>query len=384
MSALNPLTSPHVPTIKRVLDRIDDTIAADLGGFPHFADPSSGVWTTTPVGDWTGGFWVGELWLAGAHSGHDEYFREASEWAQKLIPRAQSKTIFRGFLFYYGAALGSILASDSRARELALSGARALAADYNERVGLIPLGEEAEEAHTVGAGETNVDGVGASALLLWAARQTGQALLRDIAINHALRHIEFCVRDDDSVCQSASFDEQTGRLLRRYTHKGYTDDSTWTRAQAWAMLGFTLATEWSEGDPRFLSAAERVSDWWMAHVPPDYVAFWDFDVPIAPAPERDTSGTAIAAASLLKLSGLTGSSVKAQQYRSFAENTVAALVSRYLTPTSEDDRRARGSLTAGCYNRRLGLATNNELIWGDYYLFESLCVLAGTFPATSL
>lgn len=36
---------------------------------------------------------------------------------------------------------------------------------------------------------------------------------------------------------------------------------------------------------------------------------------------------------------------------------------------------ARGS------NHRIGLATDNELIWGDYYLYESLHVLADHLPA---
>jgi unsaturated chondroitin disaccharide hydrolase len=384
MSVPNAALSPHGSAIRRVLARIDDTIGANLDGFPHFADPTTGAWTTTPIGDWTGGFWVGELWLAWAYTHNEEYLRAARLWAERLLPRVKSKTIFRGFLFYYGAVLGSLLADDPRGRELGLLAARALTDDFNKRVGLIPLGEEAEEAHTVGAGETNVDGVATSALLIWAAQLTGSARLRDMAISHAQRHIEFCVRDDASVCQSASFDETTGKLLRRYTHKGYTDESTWTRAQSWAMLGFTLAAKWSGGDPRLLDAAEQVSDWWMAHVPPDYVAFWDFDAPHESAPELDTSGTAIAAASLLKLSRLTTNSVKAKQYQSFAENTVAALVTGYLTPTNGGDHRPAGILTAGCYNHRLGLATSNELIWGDYFLFESLGVLAGNLSATEL
>ena len=31
-----------------------------------------------------------------------------------------------------------------------------------------------------------------------------------------------------------------------------------------------------------------------------------------------------------------------------------------------------GILTEGCYNRRNGLATRSELIWGSYYLYEAL------------
>src|SRR5207302_429930 len=82
---------------------------------------------------------------------------------------------------------------------------------YNPRAEALPLGAEAEEASDVGAGEANVDTVQASALLLWAHRETGDAVLRDIALRHAARHIEFCLREDGSVCQSASFDPATAR-----------------------------------------------------------------------------------------------------------------------------------------------------------------------------
>ena len=97
-------------------------------------------------------------------------------------------------------------------------------------------------------------------------------------MSHARRHIEFCVREDGSVCQSASFDPQTGHLLRRYTHKGVRDDSTWTRAQAWATVGYAVMHVWTQ-EREFLEAATQTADWWLAHAPTDRVAFWDFDSP---------------------------------------------------------------------------------------------------------
>lgn len=57
---------------------------------------------------------------------------------------------------------------------------------------------------------------------------------------------------------------------------------------------------------------------------------------------------------------------------------VEALIGRHLTPTGPEDLRPPGILAAGgCYNRRMGLATSNELIWGDYFFFEALLVLEG-------
>jgi unsaturated chondroitin disaccharide hydrolase len=114
------------------------------------------------------------------------------------------------------------------------------------------------------------------------------------------------------------------------------------------------------------------------------VAFWDFDAPATAATKRDTSATAIAAAALLKLSALAPGGESRERYRVAAEATVRTLVEGYLTPTGPEDGRPPGILTGGCYNHRTGLATENELIWGDYYLFESLQVLAGNLDPAAI
>lgn len=364
--------------------RIDATAAAvsdPSDGFPHYADVDTGEWTTSPDGDWTGGFWNGMLWLALHRTGDATYEKLAERWVEALRPRATSETIFRGFLFYYGAALGAMLADNELAREVAIEGARGLATLYNPNARAIPLGRQAEEASDVGRNDANVDGVQGAALLAWAAEQTGDEELREIGIQHALRHIEFCLRDDASVCQSATFDPDSGEMLRRYTHKGYSDDSTWTRAQAWAMLGYAMSAKWAPERPELLETARRTAEWWIEHVPPDRVAYWDFDAPPSPETQRDTSGTAIATAALLKLSELSLDEDDRVRFRQVAEQTAASLTRGYLTPTADEDTRPRGMLTQGCYNHRIGLATNSELIWGSYFLYESLHVLDGQIEA---
>jgi unsaturated chondroitin disaccharide hydrolase len=365
-------------TISKVLGRIDETAASAEDGFPHYADTQTGRWTLSENGDWTGGFWTGMLWLAHTVTAERRYREWAHRWAERLRGRASSETVFRGFLFYYGAAIADVLCADERARRIGLEGARGLAALFNPRAGLIPLGKEAEEASSVGESEANVDGMQSSALLAWAAERANAPDLRRIAARHAQRSLEVFVREDRSVVQSASLDAQSGRVLRTYTHKGIRDDSTWTRAQAWAMLGAAVDAIWLPAERSALvAAAQGLADWWLAHVPEDLVAFWDFDAPLSSNPERDTSGTAIAAAALLKLSALCPERDDRARYRRAGESTAEALVAGYLTPTHADDERPPGMLTQGCYNKRIALATNNELIWGDYYLFEALCVLSG-------
>ncbi|WP_314957183.1 hypothetical protein [Bradyrhizobium cosmicum] len=49
---------------ERMLTRIAQTRDASTAGLPHWARAENGKWTFTSVGDWTGGAFVGELWLA--------------------------------------------------------------------------------------------------------------------------------------------------------------------------------------------------------------------------------------------------------------------------------------------------------------------------------
>jgi unsaturated chondroitin disaccharide hydrolase len=357
--------------ISRIRSRVEETAVSAHQGFPHYADPQTKVWTWSPDGDWTGGYFNAMLWIGaacGPTSDRARWSIWARDFTERLRPRLASDSSSRALLFYYGAALGSILCGDRGARDLALDAARALVTTYNPRAGVLPLGRAFEETSNVGSNEAEVDMVQAVALLMWAYRETGDEKFKTMAISHARRHIEFCLRPDGSICQSASFDPQTGAILRNYTHKGFSDRSTWARAQAWGMLGWALSAQCCE-DSSFLEPAAMATDWWLTHVPQDRVAFWDFDDPAIPDTNRDTSATAIAAASMLKLSTLTHDEARRARWRAAAEATVRALIDKHLGP--------EGGLWDGCFNKRIELATRHELIWGTYYLFEALHVLAG-------
>jgi unsaturated chondroitin disaccharide hydrolase len=367
--------------IDRMLTRVRDTAARVGDGFPHWADPESGQWTVTADGDWTGGFWVAMLWLACRGTGEERYGRWARQWAARLWPHLAAASAFKAIPFYYGGSLGHLLLNDAGAREMALEAAASLMRLYNPALGLIPLGAEAEEGSQVGPAESSIDSLFASPFLLWAARETGDGRMREAARSHASRVIELHLRGDGSFIQSTSLDPQSGAVLRHYTHKGYSDTSTWGRAQSWGVLLSVMSYAWEPAETRWLLAAERGADWWIAHAPSDYVAFWDFDDPRIPRVERDTAATAAMACAMLKLAALADPA-KRDGYRRHAEATVKALVERYLTPVGPFDHRVPGILTAGCFNKRpdsrgLDAAISNELIFGSYYLFEALHILAG-------
>ncbi len=371
---------PQLDTaVELIAARVRQTLAEDSEGFPHFADPKTGEWTRSPAGDWTGGFWVGQLWLL-ANTDGGEFLAPARHFSAKLAPRAASRTIFRGFLFWYGSSLGQILAADPEAAERAQAAAISLNADFNPAIGIIPLGAEGEEAHDVGDFETNIDGVpGGTPLLLSVGAATGNNALTEHALRHVRTHVSACIRADGSVVQSATMDPTTGMATRTYTHKGFSDHSTWSRAQAWAMLGLAQASHYTT---EFRPALQKVCDWWVDHLPTDHISRWDFDAPQDSAPQQwDTSATAIAAASLLKAA--THLPHRAQGYRSEAVAMLNALTLHQIQP---DDPRggAPGALIDACYNHRLGLATAHELVWGDYFFLEALLAATNRLDSAQL
>jgi len=380
-------TTPWNEAISRVRSRIEDSAHRCGERFPHWANPDTGDWTSTVDGDWTGGFFVGMQWLALKVAPDAAMEARALAMAERMRPRLAARTAFKSFPLYYGAALGAMLGDRPGLRDMALECARDLARMYDPVLGLIPLGSEAEEGAHVGSAETSIDSMQAATFLYWAAREANDAAMREVAFNHADRVLKLHQRADDSFIQSTSLDPKSGAMQRQYTHKGYSDTSTWGRAQAWGMLHATMCFLHDRRQVQWRDAALRGADWWLAHVPADRVAFWDFDDPAIPRTERDTAATSIATAALLRLTTFAPPT-KAQAYRAFAEETAAALVRRHLTPVGASDRRTPGMLVDACFNKRPDArphdaGTNCEFVVGDYYFLENLLSLAGVIePAT--
>ncbi|WP_162606481.1 glycoside hydrolase family 88 protein [Jiangella asiatica] len=364
-----------------MLDRIDQSFEVVNRGLPHWASSNTGEWTVTPDGDWTGGAYVGQLWLAHGIDSARFTAAQAERALDRMRPRLERRTAFKGFGFYYGAAVASILHGHDGAAEAALIAAKSLVDMFDERLGLIPLGEDAEEANAVGAAESSIDSLQATALLYWASDHSGDPRYAEIADRHLRRVLEIHVRPDGSVVQSSTLDPATGEVVRTHTHKGYSDTSTWGRAQGWAMLYASHAAVVRPHEPAWRDYAAKTLDWWIAHVPRDLVAYWDFDDPAIPETSRDTAATTIAAAAALRLAAALGRA--GDHYRDFAERTVQAVVDTYLTPTPPADERPHGILTGGCFTRKATVrsqdadATDVELVFGSYFLFEALAVLTG-------
>jgi unsaturated chondroitin disaccharide hydrolase len=286
-------TGSWSPAIERIRSRIDQTLGTLEDRFPHWANAETGSWTTTADGDWTGGAWPGMLWLAYRRTGQPKYLQAARLWSRRLQPRAKLQTAFKGFGFYYGAALGDILCQDEDASRLALEAAVSLKEQFNDKLGLIPLGGDAEESEGVGSSFSSIDSLQAIPLLFWAGEKTGDPSFAARAASHTTRVLDIHMRPDGSIVQSSELNPKDGSIVRHFTHKGFSDDSVWGRAQAWGLVYSAMALARRPQEGRWLKQCMAAADWWLGHVPESMVAYWDFDDPAIPNTETDTAATAV-------------------------------------------------------------------------------------------
>ena len=75
-------------------------------------------------------------------------------------------------------------------------------------------------------------------IIFYAARETGDRKLRDIALRHCLTTRRFLVRGDGSRRKRGIFDLQTGEFLRQTAQQGYRGDSCWSRGSSLGAIRF--------------------------------------------------------------------------------------------------------------------------------------------------
>src|SRR5690606_3597712 len=87
------------------------------------------------------------------------------------------------------------------------------------------------------------------------------------------------IRPDFSAYHVVSYDSVSGAVKYRQTAQGFSDNSAWSRGQAWGIYGFT-ATYRETKDKRFLNTAIGMADFFLDNktLPADKIPLLDFNV----------------------------------------------------------------------------------------------------------
>jgi uncharacterized protein YyaL (SSP411 family) len=140
-------------------------------------------------------------------------------------------------------------------------------------------------------------------LLFWASVELRSPHLYNIAKTHAQSTQTHLLRPNSSTFHVVNFDQATGSVKAKFTNQGYSDSSSWTRGQAWAITGFAQTYGWT-GEKSFLDTASSCADYFLKRLEESESAVppWDFDAPNEDGKRpTDTSAAMIACYGLLLL-----------------------------------------------------------------------------------
>jgi len=237
-------------------------------------------------------------------------------------------------------------------------------------------------------------------------------------VQHARTTARYCVyygqgRDTwderGRVAHEGLFNVVSGAYRCPSTQQGYSPFTTWTRGQAWAILGFAEILEFldtvGEGElgpsgereailGELSDAARAAADHFIAQTPTDGVPYWDTgapglarlpghrDRPADPWNEHepvDSSAAAIAAQGLIRLGRRLETSGQAEEGRRAVQAGLTVARTLLAPPYLSEDPAHQGLLLHSVYHRPNGwdyvppgrqVPCGESSQWGDYHLRE--------------
>ena len=319
------------------------------------------VWT-----HWCDGFLPGMMWIfakRNANNGSDANFwrEQAIKYTTPLESRKDDRDVHDlGFIFLSTYYRWYRMTQDPKLKDVVIEAGRTLALRFKENGQFL--------RSFVAENSIFIDIMMNVGIIFYAARETGDRRLRDIAVRHSLTTRRVLVRGDGSTAHEGIFDLDTGEFQRQTTQQGYRGDSCWSRGLAWALYGFGVAYEYSR-DPRFLETAEACADYYISHCNSDGIPPWDFMAPPESRQLHDTSTAAIAASGLLRVCRLLQDPVKGHYYWSTAILILRNLCQKYL---AKKDKKWEGILKGGVYHIHKELGVDESVMWGEYFFVEAL------------
>lgn len=355
--------------IRFILKKIDENLETFTYKFPASASEKN-VYPAIDNVDWTACFWTGMLWLAYEVTG-DEKYRKVAEiqldsYKKRVEERICTDTHDLGFLYTLSCVAAYKLTGNEEAKKTALLAADLLMLRYFDKAGIIQAWGDLKDPTQ--RGRMIIDCCMNLPLLYWASEITGDRKYHDAAYSHVKQAANYIIREDASSYHTFFMDVETGAPKYGKTAQGYSDDSCWSRGQAWGIYGFILSYLYTE-DPMLTELGKKITNYFLNRLPEDSICYWDL-IFTGGSEERDSSAAAIAACGMLEM-------VKhlplTDKHKAIYENAAIAIVkslSEKYTTTSCPG--SNGVLLHAVYSKPGNAGVDECNIWGDYYYFEAL------------
>ena len=349
--------------VRALVERNPDfyPLYTDKGKWKH----SKPAWT-----HWCDGFLPGMMWIFHQETGDSQWREFAEKYSKTLEPRKDDREVHDlGFIFYHGTYKRWYEATvrdgspDQSLKDVVTHAGKTLSLRFNDLAGCM------RSFH--GSDSNFIDIMMNVGIVFYAALETNDRALWELAHRHCLTTRRTLVRGDGSTSHEGIFNLESGEFLKQTTQQGYRGDSCWSRGLAWSLYGFGTCFQLTR-DPTYLEVAQLNADWWLSHIADDGIAPWDFDAPESGPLSRsqvDTSASAIAAVGLFNLAEMSLSVASRKGYLDCALRTIDSLTSRYL---GEGEDGWEGILRGSVYHIYKDLGVNESVMWGEFFFVEAL------------
>ncbi|MGM0876533.1 MAG: glycoside hydrolase family 88 protein [Bacillota bacterium] len=365
--------------INHILKKIDQNLERFNVDFPSASTENSKYQVVKEEDvDWTEGFWTGILWLAYEVTS-DEKYRQIAElqvkgFKERIEKQFKTNTHDLGFLYSLSCVSAYKLTGNEDAKEAAILAADLLITRYHSKAKIIQawgdLNNPEERGRMIIDCNLNIP------LLYWASEVTGDRKYSDVATNHVEKAAKYIVRKDSSTFHTFYMDVDTGNPIKGTTHQGFSDDSCWSRGQAWGIYGFALSYVYTKNES-LLGLSKKLTNYFLNRLPEDDVCYWDLIFTDGDEQERDSSGAAIAVCGMLEiLKHLPLLDKDSMYYKNAALTILKSLEENYTTNETEEEH---GVLLHAVYNKGRGMGIDESCLWGDYYYFEALVRISKTW-----
>ena len=356
--------------LDEALAKIDQMIPTFTNKFPSHNSTNNVYKAEGNTGSWNTGFWTGILWHAYELTEDERYKTVASSQIRSFYDRIENKVNVdhhdMGFLYTPSCVAAYKLSDDMMARNAAIKAADQLVSRYHE------TGEFIQAWGKMGV-ESNyrliVDCLMNIPLLFWATEVTGDESYAEIATKHYNTTISVAYREDGSTFHTYYFDIKTGEPTKGVTAQGVSDDSAWARGQAWGAYGPLLTYKYIE-DKSALSLFKSTTNYFLNHLPTDYVAYWDLSFTDGATEPKDSSAAAIALCAMLEgIKYMDKTDPLRAIYVNASKRIMNSLIDNYTTKNMPE---ANGLILHGTYSKPANNGVDEMLIWGDYFYMEAL------------
>jgi unsaturated chondroitin disaccharide hydrolase len=357
-----------LPQIDKVVKLAEDQYKGYIEKYPDSTQhPRStnedGSILLTSSRNWTSGFFAGNLWYLYNFTKDNQWKEAAEKWTETLEEEKKvTITHDLGFILYNSFGNGYHATKDPKYKEVLLEGAYTLIKRFNPKIGAIRSWNHQPYTYPV-----IVDNLMNLEFLLWAFKETGDSTFYNVVKSHADTDMKYRFRKDNSTFHVLDFDPETGNLLAKKTHQGFSDSSCWARGQAWAIYGYAMLYRETK-DKRYLNQSVKACDYFINQISKvkDHIPYWDFNDPKIPNAPRDASAAAVAASGMIELSKLTGK----KKYLQEAETILNSLSSEeYLAKTGTNNFFLLKHSTG---HKPKNSEVDVPLVYADYYLLEAL------------